>query len=36
LRLERDEPGFLLKNHEIDIEYFELVELPDATAPAAR
>jgi len=36
LRLEQDEPGFLLKNHEIDIEYFDLVEIPHAIAPVSR
>jgi hypothetical protein len=36
LRLEHDEPGFLLKNHEVDIEYFELVEIPHTIAPVSR
>ena len=35
-RLERADPGFLLQNHEIDIEYFDLVALPSATAPDPR
>ena len=28
LRLERDEPDFLDKNHKIDIDYFDLIKLP--------
>jgi hypothetical protein len=36
LRLERDEPDFLLRNHDIDIEYFELVEIPHTIAAASR
>jgi hypothetical protein len=33
VRLERDDPGFLLRNREIDLEYFDLTELPSETAP---
>jgi hypothetical protein len=37
LRLERDEPGFLLRNHEVDVDYFDLIEIPHAaTAPESR
>jgi hypothetical protein len=36
LRLEQDDPGFLLRNHEIDIEYFDLVDIPHRMGPASR
>ena len=36
LRLEQGDPGFLLKNHEVDIDYFDLVALPSETAPGPR
>ena len=36
VRLERDDPDFLLQNHAIDIEYFDLVALASATTPGPR
>ncbi len=33
LRLEAEEPGFLHENHKIDIDYFDLIELPHKNLP---
>ena len=32
-RLEAEEPDFLLDNHKIDIDYFDLIELPHKNLP---